>query len=248
VLTNSPVPRTETYRAWSEKLCNRISAARAFTEPIHIFNTDIAVMLCAMRFTKMHGIGNDYVYIDGFKEPSPIRRTSRARCRTGISGSGSDGLILISPLTRPTCGCGCSTSTGPKVKCAETAIRCVAKYAYDHGLSTNNPMRVETGRGVLTLDLKTAAGKVDVVTVNMASRSSTRTRFRSTPGTQSQPKTRASSAMRWKVRRSRSSPSHRQPALVNVRRRRNEARPQPHRPLAENHAAFPSRVNAHWPR
>ena len=56
---------------------------------------------------------------------------------------------------------------GSEAEMCGNGVRCVAKYAFDHGLTKNNPMRVETGRGVLTLDLKTGGGKVREVTVNM---------------------------------------------------------------------------------
>src|SRR5215831_18639637 len=120
-----------------------------------------------MKFTKMHGIGNDYVYIDGFKEkiadPSDIARKVSDR----HFGIGSDGLILILPSDKADVRMRMFNIDGSEGEMCGNGVRCVAKYAFDHGLTKNNPMRVETGRGVLTLDLKTAAGKVEQVTVNM---------------------------------------------------------------------------------
>src|SRR2546423_15402489 len=120
-----------------------------------------------MRFTKMHGIGNDYVYVNGFVEnvadPASVARKVSDR----HFGIGSDGLILILPSDKADVRMRMFNVDGTEGEMCGNGIRCVAKYAFDHGLSKNNPMRVETGRGVLTLDLQTHAGKVDQVTVNM---------------------------------------------------------------------------------
>jgi diaminopimelate epimerase len=121
----------------------------------------------AMRFTKMHGIGNDYVYVNGFTEkvadPADVARKVSDR----HFGIGSDGLILILPSDKADVRMRMFNIDGSEGEMCGNGIRCVAKYAYDHGLSKNNPMRIETGRGVLTLELKTVGGKVDSVTVNM---------------------------------------------------------------------------------
>src|SRR2546430_14833716 len=120
-----------------------------------------------MRFTKMHGIGNDYVYVNGFVEniadPSDVARKVSDR----HFGIGSDGLILILPSDKADVRMRMFNVDGTEGEMCGNGIRCVAKYAFDHGLSKSNPMRVETGRGVLTLDLKTENGKVEFVTVNM---------------------------------------------------------------------------------
>jgi diaminopimelate epimerase len=120
-----------------------------------------------MKFTKMHGIGNDYVYVNGFEEevrdPGAVARQVSDR-HTGI---GSDGLILILPSERADVRMRMFNSDGTEGEMCGNGVRCVAKYAYDHGLTTNNPMRVETGRGVLTLELQAHGGKVEQVTVNM---------------------------------------------------------------------------------
>src|SRR5262249_42767035 len=116
----------------------------------------------------MHGIGNDYVYIDGFKEkvadPADVARKVSDR----HFGIGSDGLILILPSDKADVRMRMFNIEGSEGEMCGNGIRCVAKYAFDHGLTKKNPMRVETGRGVLTLDLKTTNGKVEQVTVNMA--------------------------------------------------------------------------------
>src|SRR5450432_1903947 len=120
-----------------------------------------------MRFTKMHGIGNDYVYVNGFEEkvtnPADVARKISDR----HYGIGSDGLILILPSDKADVRMQMFNADGSESEMCGNGIRCVAKYAFDHGLSKSNPMRVETGRGVLTLNLEIEANKVRRVTVNM---------------------------------------------------------------------------------
>src|SRR5207302_6412328 len=117
--------------------------------------------------TKMHGVGNDYVYVNCFEEtvtnPSEVARKVSDR----HYGIGSDGLILILPSEKADVRMRMFNADGSEGEMCGNGIRCVAKYAQEHGLSKNNPMRIETGRGVLTLDLKTYDGKVEGVTVKM---------------------------------------------------------------------------------
>lgn len=124
-----------------------------------------------MRFTKMHGLGNDYVYVNGFVEtvddpPGVARQVSDRHF-----GIGGDGLILILP---PTTGVEADVrmrmfnADGSEGEMCGNGVRCVAKYAWDHGLARRNPMRVQTGRGVLSLALQLGDdGKVRQVTVDM---------------------------------------------------------------------------------
>jgi diaminopimelate epimerase len=120
-----------------------------------------------MRFTKMHGIGNDYVYVNGFEEhvESPAEVSRRVSDRH--FGVGSDGLILILPSEKADVRMRMFNADGSEAEMCGNGVRCVAKYAYDHGLTRSNPVRVETGRGVLTLELEVAEGKVRQVTVDM---------------------------------------------------------------------------------
>ncbi len=116
----------------------------------------------------MHGIGNDYVYVNGFTEtvgdPPAVARVISHR----HFGVGSDGLILILPSDRADVRMRMFNADGSEAEMCGNGIRCVAKYAFDHGLTKNNPMMVETGRGVLPLELELGAdGKVRRVTVNM---------------------------------------------------------------------------------
>ena len=124
-----------------------------------------------MRFTKMHGISNDYIYVDGFVEKVADPAKTAIAISDRHRGVGSDGLILILPPTNPgnaDVRMRMFNADGTEGEMCGNGVRCVAKYAYDHGLSKNNPMRVETGRGVLTLALSIQNGEVEEVTVNMA--------------------------------------------------------------------------------
>src|SRR6185437_584353 len=120
-----------------------------------------------MRFTKMHGIGNDYVYVNGFeqtvRDPSALAKAVSDR----HFGIGGDGLILILPSDKADVRMRMFNADGSEAEMCGNGVRCIAKYAFDHGLSKNNPMKVETGRGVLTLSLEASGGKVRQVTVNM---------------------------------------------------------------------------------
>jgi diaminopimelate epimerase len=123
------------------------------------------------KFTKMHGIGNDYVYVNGFTQTIDDPAWTAVAVSDRHFGIGSDGLILILPPTAPgkaDVRMRMFNANGSEGEMCGNGIRCVAKYAFDHGLSKSNPMRIETGRGVLILDLKLGErGKVEQVTVNM---------------------------------------------------------------------------------
>jgi diaminopimelate epimerase len=122
-----------------------------------------------MRFTKMHGIGNDYVYVDCFAQPMPGDPAALARKISDRHfGVGSDGLILICPSQRGADACmRMFNADGSEAEMCGNGIRCVAKYVYDHGIKQAKTLRIETGRGVLSLDLEIQGGKVQRVRVNM---------------------------------------------------------------------------------
>src|SRR5207237_9300871 len=82
-------------------------------------------------------------------------------------GIGGDGLILIVPSSSADVRMRMFNADGSESEMCGNGVRCVAKYAFDHGLTKANPMKVETGRGVLTLSLQTEEGRVRSVTVNM---------------------------------------------------------------------------------
>src|SRR5688500_14157592 len=121
-----------------------------------------------MKFTKMHGIGNDYVYVNGFEGtvPDPVAVAKKVSDRH--FGVGGDGLILILPSDQADVRMRMFNADGSESEMCGNGVRCVAKYAFDHGLTKNNPMTVETGRGVLRLSLQPGKdGKVKRVTVDM---------------------------------------------------------------------------------
>jgi diaminopimelate epimerase len=120
-----------------------------------------------LPFTKMHGIGNDYVYVDAFAtrvaDPAAVARLVSPR-RTGI---GSDGLILICPSTVADCRMEMYNADGSRGEMCGNGIRCVAKYAYDHGIARKQRLTIETDAGVKSLDLHVEDGRVTRATVDM---------------------------------------------------------------------------------
>jgi len=121
-----------------------------------------------MRFTKMHGAGNDYVYVDCFLNPVPHDPVGLSRAISDRHfGVGSDGLILICPSDKADARMRMFNADGSEAEMCGNGIRCVAKYLYDHGLVRKSTLAVETGRGVLSLDLEVQGGCVRQVRVDM---------------------------------------------------------------------------------
>ena len=120
-----------------------------------------------MKFTKMHGIGNDYVYVNCFEEEmkDPVRLAPIISDRH--FGVGSDGLILIMPSKVADCKMRIFNADGSEAQMCGNGIRCVAKYVYDHKITQKNPLTVETLAGVKTVQLFTTNGKVSSARVNM---------------------------------------------------------------------------------
>jgi diaminopimelate epimerase len=114
-----------------------------------------------MHFTKMHGAGNDYVYIDCFRQAPPREPASFARrVADRHFGIGSDGLILICPSERADARMRMFNADGSEGEMCGNGIRCVGKYVHDHGIAAKPRVTIETLRGVLTLDLTVEGGKV----------------------------------------------------------------------------------------
>jgi diaminopimelate epimerase len=121
-----------------------------------------------MRFTKMHGIGNDYVYVDCIRNPMPHDPAGLSRAVSDRHfGIGSDGLILICPSDKADARMRMFNADGTEAEMCGNGIRCVAKYVYDHGLVRKPVLNIETGRGVLKLELEVAGGVVKQVRVDM---------------------------------------------------------------------------------
>lgn len=120
-----------------------------------------------MKFTKMHGIGNDYVYMDCTKErlenPGEIARLVSDRHK----GIGSDGLILIQSSDEADFEMAMYNADGSYGKMCGNGIRCVAKYVYDNGLTDKTEISVISGGAVKYLKLTVENGKVKKVRVNM---------------------------------------------------------------------------------
>ena len=122
----------------------------------------------SIKFTKMHGAGNDYVYINGFQEMIEDPAALAEEISDRNFGVGSDGLILILPSNDADIRMRMFNSDGSEAEMCGNGIRCVAKYAYDHGLVRKEKMVVETGAGDLPLQVFIGPDdRVDRVQVNM---------------------------------------------------------------------------------
>lgn len=120
-----------------------------------------------MKFTKMHGCGNDYVYVNCFEEtvenPADVARFVSDR----HYGIGSDGLILICPSEIADFRMAMYNLDGSEGKMCGNGVRCIAKYVYDHHLTDKTQISLETLGGIKYLDLNIKDGKVETVKVDM---------------------------------------------------------------------------------
>ena len=120
-----------------------------------------------MKFTKMHGCGNDYVYVNCFEEtvdnPAAVARFVSDR----HYGIGSDGLILICPSEIADFRMAMYNLDGSEGKMCGNGVRCIAKYVYDHHLTDKTQISLETLGGIKYLDLNIKDGKVETVKVDM---------------------------------------------------------------------------------
>ena len=120
-----------------------------------------------MKFTKMHGLGNDYVYVNCFEEkienPSEVAKFVSDR-HTGI---GSDGLIMINPSKVADCEMEMYNADGSRGEMCGNGVRCVGKYVYDYGITDKTSISVETLGGIKYLDFTIEDGKVKLVRVDM---------------------------------------------------------------------------------
>ena len=121
-----------------------------------------------MRFTKMQGCGNDYIYVDCVREKPPKDAPALSRAISDRHfGVGADGLILICPSEKADARMRMFNADGSEAEMCGNGVRCVAKYVYDHRIAQKPVLRIETGRGVLTLELEIDAGNVRQVRVDM---------------------------------------------------------------------------------
>jgi diaminopimelate epimerase len=121
-----------------------------------------------MRFTKMHGIGNDYVYVDCVRNPPPADPPALSRAISDRHfGVGADGLILICKSEKADARMRMFNADGSEAEMCGNGLRCVAKFVHDHGIARKPKLAIETGRGVLTVALEVKNDKVSRATVNM---------------------------------------------------------------------------------
>ncbi len=121
-----------------------------------------------MKFTKMQGIGNDYVYVNGFTEHIADPSSLAIRLSDRHFGIGSDGLIIIQPSSSADCRMEMYNQDGSRGSMCGNGIRCVAKYAYDHNLAgKKTEMTIETDAGLKTVSLDVREGCVRSVLVDM---------------------------------------------------------------------------------
>ncbi len=127
-----------------------------------------------MQFVKMHGIGNDYVYINAFENQIADPAKLAVKIADRHFGVGGDGMILVAPPTDEAKKLGAQVrmrmfnADGSESEMCGNGVRCVAKFAYDRGLVAGNPIKIETGRGVLTIQLTlNAQNQVEQAAVDM---------------------------------------------------------------------------------
>lgn len=121
-----------------------------------------------LNFTKMHGIGNDYIYFDCINNtpPSDPERLS-IKLSDRHFGIGGDGIVLIMPSERADFRMRMFNADGSEGKMCGNASRCIAKYVYDRGLTDKTTVTLETLSGIKTLDIHTKDGAAETVTVDM---------------------------------------------------------------------------------
>ena len=124
-----------------------------------------------MRFTKMHGCGNDYIYVCTVTEmvPEEIRPELAVRLSDRHKGIGSDGIIFINPADNADFEMEMYNADGSRSQMCGNGIRCVGKYVYDHRLTDKTDVEILTGAGVKRLRLKVDINKNEVLeaTVDM---------------------------------------------------------------------------------
>lgn len=120
-----------------------------------------------MKFTKMQGLGNDYVYVNCFQEKVENPSEVAVKVSDRHFGIGSDGLILINPSEVADFEMEMYNADGSRGEMCGNGIRCVAKYVYDYGLTDKTSISVETLGGIKYLELTVKDGKVELVRVDM---------------------------------------------------------------------------------
>ena len=120
-----------------------------------------------MKFTKMQGAGNDYIYINGFEAIPPHLSSLAVKMSDRHFGVGSDGLVMIVPSKTCDFGMRMFNADGTEAEMCGNAARCVGKYLYDHGMTDKTELTLETLAGVKRIYLTVAHGRVTSVKVDM---------------------------------------------------------------------------------
>ncbi len=120
-----------------------------------------------MKFSKMHGLGNDYIYVNGFTETVPFPEAIAPPLSDRHFGIGADGIILILPSEIADCRMRMFNADGSEGMMCGNGIRCVAKYAFDHGIVQKEQFSIETKSGVKYVTLQTSEGVATHATVDM---------------------------------------------------------------------------------
>lgn len=120
-----------------------------------------------IRFTKMHGAGNDYIYVDTSRYPVENPERLSRLWSAPHTGIGSDGLVLIGPSDEADFSMRIFNADGSEAMMCGNASRCIGKYIYDNGLTAKTEITLGTRSGIKRLKLHVSDGKVDTVTVDM---------------------------------------------------------------------------------
>ena len=120
-----------------------------------------------MKFTKMQGLGNDYIYVNGFEEKVEKKPEVSQKLSDRHFGIGSDGIIFVNPSQKADFEMEMYNSDGSRAEMCGNGVRCVGKFVYDFGLTDKTEITVETLGGIKYLTLKVEEGKVKEVVVDM---------------------------------------------------------------------------------
>lgn len=120
-----------------------------------------------MKFTKLHGCGNGYIYVNLFEETLDNPAEMAIKVSDHHFGIGSDGLITIGPSEVADFTMHIYNADGSEAEMCGNGVRCVGKYVYDHGLTDQTVVKIETGAGIMVLELNVENGKVATVRVDM---------------------------------------------------------------------------------
>lgn len=123
--------------------------------------------MAEIQFTKMHGAGNDYIYVDTTRFPMKHPEEAAIAWSAPHTGIGSDGLVLIGTSPKADFSMRIFNADGSEAMMCGNASRCIGKYVYEHGLTQKQTVTLDTLSGIKILELHIENGKVQTVTVDM---------------------------------------------------------------------------------